>query len=332
MDQTHNINPSSQESSDKATDSATSDVVEEASSVEIEIPFIYDESATSQLGGKSYVNETEAQLFSPRSTITARELRHFRFQARYRGGARFGTFDQKPACLIILDFSFQKFGSTPCRYKHAEIDVAFEDGKAALADVQDPQEFEDCMAHQPRILAFEPHEYHGPGTSGTGSTTIGGSVSLSAPGGILGASLNPSRTTPFAREGYAKVHGFPTDEDSRIVFSVDENSMSGDGIRSEWSAAMVVQYTPGRRFAARVHIKAHIFLRVTNPVCGAKDDPVFFDLEYMRGAGKVNTAGSDQQGSTTVPSVQGQALDGVDLKAETRLGAWGGTFLDVGRH
>ena len=327
-----NIDPSSQESSNKATDSATSVVVEDASSVEIEIPFIYDEGATSQLGGNRYVNETEAQLSSPRSTITARELHHFRFQARYRGGARFGTFDQKPACLIILDFSFQKFGSTPCRYKHARIDVAFEDAKVALAEMQDPQEFEECMAHNPRVLAFEPHDYHGPGTSGTGSSTIGGSVSLSAPGGIFGVSLNPSHTTPFAREGYAQVHGVPTDEDSRIVFSVDENSMSGDGIRSEWSAAMIVQYTPGRRFAARVRIKAHIFLRVTNPVCGAKDDPVFFDRDYMRGAGKAKTAGSDQQGNTTVPSVQDQALDGFDLKAETKLGAWGGSFLEVGQH
>ena len=296
--------------------------------VDLDIPLEYDEDTASQLGGTIFKNKTEANLSSPRNIITEKEIRNFRFQARYHAPARFGTYNSQPACLIVVDFAFQKFGSTVSRYTHAEIDVAFEDGQAALLDELTDEEEAESAKYQPKILTFEPHEYHGPTSSGTGSTTLGLQLPIGLPGGVVSLSPGLSRKMPFSRDRYEKVHAFLTDNNSRLCFSVDENSMNDGGVRSEWSAAIIVGYTPKRRFAARISIKAHLFLRVRNPVCGKKDDPIFFHDEVMKKSSPVNTF---QQHGTTCRVVQGsqdEQLDSADLKAYTRLGAWGGTFLE----
>ena len=301
---------------------------EEPTAIALDIPLEFDENAASQLGSTTYKNKTEANLTSPRAIITEKEIRNFRFQARYRGPTRFGTYEGQPACLIIVDFAFQKFGSTISRLTHAEVNVTFEDGKFALVDDLDAEQEAESVQYQPRILAFEPHEYHGPTSSGSGSTTVGLQTPIALPGGVVSITPGISRTTPFTRDRYEKIHGLLTDDDSRIYFSVYENSMNNSGIRSEWSAAIIVGYTPKRRFAARVTIKAHIFLRIVNPVCGKKDDPVFFDDEVMKKAAPVSVV--KQQGATckVMQGLQGEVLDGVDLKAQTRLKTWGGAFLD----
>jgi hypothetical protein len=164
-------------------------------------------------------------------------------------------------------------------------------------------------------------------SSGLGTTQVGGSITLAAPGGVFSASPNFARTTPFEKQGAAKVHGVLTDEDSRVKFSVDENSMSNDGVRPEWSSTMIVSYTRRRRFAVRVEMKGHIFfLDILNPVCGQNDEPVYFDPEHMQGSGPANTRAAQPQ---EVPVIEIGMLDTSDeyLQGLTRLGKFGGIFL-----
>jgi hypothetical protein len=131
------------------------------------------------------------------------------------------------------------------------------------------------------------------------------------------------------KKGAAKIHGVLTDDDTRVKFSIDENSISNNGIRAEWSAAIIVTYTSKRRFAVRVEIKAHIFfLDILNPVCGKKDKPVYFDPEHMQISGHANNRAQDQDGRL-VPAVEVEVLDSSDtyLQGLTRLGIFGGTFI-----
>jgi hypothetical protein len=283
--------------------------------IELDTALEYDEGIASQLGSSIHKNRPE-DLLSPRVIITEYELRNFHFQARYHAPARFGIYKGQPACLVVIDFSFKKSGSTVSRYTHADISVSFEDGSTAL--LKNPGNVEELDV-DPKILRFEPVEYRGSKTSGEGSKTYGMSVNA-APGGAGGVTIGYSETIPTVKERYEKVNGDLRDFGTGVNFSIEENTMTGSGIRSDWSAAMIIGYVPGRRFAARVTIKAYILYRMLpNPVCGKGDDPVFFDDKKM-----TDPANSGR----VLPSPQGQDLESIDLQALTRLKGWDeGQFL-----
>lgn len=122
------------------------------------------------------------------------------------------------------------------------------------------------------------------------------------------------------------MHGMTLDEETRLKLAIDENPMSEDGIRSEWSAAIILKYHPRRKFAARIQIRAHLYLRLLNPVCGEKDDPIFFDPDKMQ---IQSVSGQDQKSSqsTSTPAGTIAKLDDEDLQDLTRLKNWGGSFL-----
>ena len=165
----------------------------------------------------------------------------------------------------MIDFSFKKSGSTVSRYTHAEISVSFEDGSTAF--LKSPGDIEELDV-DPKILRFEPVEYRGTKTSGEGSKTYGMSANA-APDGASGVTIGYSEIIPIVKERYGKVNGDLKDFETGVNFSIDENAMTGSGIRSDWSAAMIIGYFPGRRFAARFMIKAYILHRMLpNPVCG----------------------------------------------------------------
>ena len=65
-------------------------------------------------------------------------------------------------------------------------------------------------------------------------------------------------------------------------------------------------------------------------MCGEKDEPIWFDDEWMKGEAAGNIAAAVGQGGNAGVTVQGVVdgkLDEVDLKALTRLDALGGTFI-----
>lgn len=307
-------------------------------SLDLDVALIPDDLRAGQLGTAIFRNMTVAEQSSPRELVTAKELRHFYFHVRFQS-ARYGTFARKPACLIVLDFSFQKSGSTMSRFQHAEIDVEFEDGVTVTSnphgdDIEDEEEDEerDALKHQPRVLSFEPRNYQGPVASGQGHTMLGAQISLSPPGGIVSLTPSISKQTPFVKEGYFKAHGTVRDNPpSRVHLSMDENEMTHGGIRAEMSLAMIVNYTPGRKFAARVRVKCDLYLRLLRPMCGEKDEPIWFDPQRMRRKGAANSqtkviVGEGERARRTVPGVESEELEAVDLKNLTRLGVIGGIF------
>ena len=292
--------------------------------LEVTVPLQDDDLRAGQLGTQIYRNLAEAQLSEPRDLVTAQtRKRVFYFQARYRY-ARYGTYQGRDACLIVLAMSFQQYSDA--RFKAAEIEIDFEDAQNVGLN---PYEDDIDLTHQPRVLDFEPKEFHGPVSQVTGTNKIKLDVPISAPGGFIGVTPGLSQSKDFIREGNFKVHGVvKEDPPSSLHWVLREDKIKKGGIRSEMSVAMIVSYTPNRKFAARVRLKADIFLPFLRPMCGAKDDPIFFDPEYMKANRQPLAATSLHTGSAVVPGIQAEELDHEDLKEMTRLSALGGIFVE----
>ncbi|KAH8817335.1 hypothetical protein F5884DRAFT_248124 [Xylogone sp. PMI_703] len=284
-------------------------------------PLELDELRSGQLGSHVYKNFNESH---PRELITAKRSSAYYFHARCRchsyglfykdhedpiqGGPNPDPKDLVPAALIVLDLSFQRRASDDTRFKMAEIEFEFYDAATVLLNHHERSDvFED--QYVPTVLHFEPRHFEGPVVSALGETKKGLSLSVSDPTNTVSLSPSISQTTPFALEGFS-VHGVKeNDPPSKIHWVIREDKLTKAGIRAEMSVAVIVGYTPGRKFAARVRIKADVAspLVFVKPVAGAKDDPLYFDA-----------GGDDGRDPIILPR---------DLRKLTRLDASGGMWL-----
>lgn len=297
--------------------------------LESSIPIEDDEERAGQLGTQIYRNFTEAHASESRDLITAKELKRvYHFQARYHY-ARYGTFDGHPACLIVIDVSFQEYSSF--RFQSAEIEIELED--AANIDLN-PHDMDIDTTYRPHVLTFEPREFHGPVTSVKGNRAVKLDIPIQAPGGLVGMTPGVRVSQDTVRDGYFKIHGVvKEDPPSLLHWKIREDKIRKAGIRSEVSLALIVKYFPGRKFAARVRLRGDILLPLLRPVCGQKDDPIYFDPDYLprktsKRVQELESSTSTGVGHNTVPGLRLAALDSLDLKRLTRLNAFsGGEFL-----
>lgn len=288
--------------------------------LDITVPIIEDDLRAGQLGTQIYRSLAEHQA-TPRSLITAASKKDaYYFQVRFHY-AQYGTYQGKDACLIVLRLSFQQHGSS--RYKSAELEVEFED---AVNVGINPFDNDIDTTYQPRVLAYEPVLFEGPVTGAIGSTSVKLDVPLSVPGGIVGITPGISYTKGSVYEGKFRIHGVvKEDPPSLIHWTMREDKIKKNGIRPELSVPIIVSYTPGRRFAARVRFKADLYMTLLRPVCGMKDDPIFFDPDYMKSAlrnGQTAATGHHP----TVPGSKVDNLDSIQLRDLTRLTNIGGVF------
>lgn len=289
--------------------------------LEITIPLVDDDLRAGQLGTQIYRNPAENQN-SPRSLVTASSKKgSYYFQVRFHH-AQYGTYKGQDACLIVLKLSFQQYSSS--RFKSAELEVELED--AANLGLN-PHAGDIDTTYRPRILDYEPKLFQGPVSEVRGSTKVKLDLPISAPGGIIGITPGISYTKESISESNFQIHGVIKETPpSKAHWVMREDNIRKNGIRSELSVVMVVNYTPKRRFAARVRFKADLFMTFLRPVCGIKDDPIFFDPELMKsGPTNMNTPTLIQQ--PTVPGIKAETLDQIDLKALTKLAEIGGQFI-----
>ena len=89
---------------------------------------------------------------------------------------------------------------------------------------------------------------------------------------------------------------------------------------------MVVSYFPGHKFAARVCLRADVLFSVLRPLCGEKDDPIYFDPEHVSRVDSARVKEVERI-NTTIPGKHVGYLVHLPLKKLTRLETFGGTFL-----
>ncbi|KAJ9640190.1 hypothetical protein H2204_003415 [Knufia peltigerae] len=286
--------------------------------VAFSIPLEDDDLRAGQLGTRIYRNLNETE---PRDLITAKESKNqYHFQARF-AFAKYGTYHGADACLVVVRVSFQQRSSH--RFKSAEIEMNFED--AANVDLN-PHEADIDTTHQPKVLDFEPKEFQGPTTDALVQNSLSLSVQVSAPSIPVAVTPGGSTSTTYVKKRRFKIHGIVEDDPpSSLHWVIREDDIQKDGIPSEVKVAMIVTYTPGRKFAARLRLRADVFLPFLRPVCGLKDEPIFFDPEFMQDQAAKKLAVA-QGVAPTVPGLVGCSLDRVSLKEITGLFATGGDF------
>ena len=280
--------------------------------VEFEIELEEHTLLSNQLGSQIYYNSEAEKTGLPRELVTRRETsgKHFLFHVRCQR-PKFGTYDGQPACLIVFDHAFRT-SLTKSRFKHARIEILFEDAAMTSLDPDDDADtdaFMEAMKYQPRILDFEPHLFHGKPDSKDGSRGFQAGISFTNPGFPVTPSANYSSQTPTIKEGMANIHGLLEDNScARASWAVDENDLRKSGIFSNFSTPVIVSYTKGRKFAASVEVSVKIEWRPMRFLAGKGDDPLYFDPEKF---------------STTTPIPD---LKSIPLRSLCRLDLYEGTF------
>jgi hypothetical protein len=295
--------------------------------LDVEVPLVIDELKEQQLGSSEYRNRVKSHLHEPRPLVAAYDSRYFYFHVHF-SSATYGLYRSEPACLVVLNLSFQKKRKSPSRFRGAEVDIEFRDAllvpRATAIEDSDEEDEDDDL--QPTVLDFEPRLYYGPVDVEKGSANAKAKLGLTPPGGIAEMGIELGREFHFPEEGFFKAHGTLRDNPpSRVHLSLTENELRRNGIREEISVALIVRYIPERRFSARITVRADLFLNLLTPVCGEKDEPVYFDPAFMMASKNNDTTASNR--SRTVPGVEGNLEDVKLLPKLTRLGQYGGVFI-----
>ena len=268
-----------------------------------------------QLGNQTYHNTTEAERTGPRELVTAKETtrKHFYLHVRCQQ-PKFGTYDGQPACLLVFDHAFRT-SLTKSRFKHARIEILFEDAAMTSLDPDDDADADalaEAMKYQPRVLAFEPHKFQSKVDIRDGSKGVHADVSITYPGIPVTPSVGRSSETPFIKEGVATIHGLLHDKaGARTSWTVDENDLRKSFVFSDFSTPIIVNYTKGRKFAARVEVAAKIEWRPVQLLAGKRDDPLYFDPEKLH----------------TVAESETSDFKLIPLRSLCRLDGYHGTFM-----
>jgi len=255
----------------------------EEKGLEFTIPLTTDDFQEGQLGSQIYRNDKEHEK-KPRSLVTADQKEDvYYFDVRTeptRRMPRWVLFPDEnnklvPATLIVLNLCLQRH--TPnARFKLIRIYVDVMDADMVHRNAH---EGEIDLSHQPQVLDFQPRQFEGRVTELISQTHQG--ISLS--GGafhIGGGSFTASRRSPAIEEGCFTVHGSQRhDPASGVVWVMLEDKVKKSGVPAELSVGLVVQCTPGRRFAATFKLEADVWIKVwgtRRAVVGKKDEPLYF--------------------------------------------------------
>ncbi|OAA57556.1 hypothetical protein SPI_07215 [Niveomyces insectorum RCEF 264] len=256
-----------------------------------------DDVADTQLGPKKTrsENKTPQSQYSPRDVATVGESPrgHFAFniqcdQPVFGTARRPDTREDVPACRVVFTAAFQRF-LTKRRYRMAKITVTFEDGAVADRDPDDDADeaaIEAALPFQPRVLAYEPKQWWGREETGRDEIRRGGTAGLSSPGLPVtpSASVDYRRKTTLPLTDHAEIEGNTWGPSrSAVRWSLTQNEVSNHGIINRLALPIVVQYTPGRPFVARIRVVATVDwgLATRTMRAGKLDDPIRFDPDKL---------------------------------------------------
>ncbi|KAF2475378.1 uncharacterized protein BDR25DRAFT_213443 [Lindgomyces ingoldianus] len=149
---------------------------------------------------------------------------------------RYGKFDGKPACLVVVQFDFIPTYQT--RFKYIEIELKIVRGAGSS------------------IITYQPHSWEGKAgalpveqTSKFGSQ-VGGS------GGGATAGLDTGYERRTERTEIKKARIFSVLEDSTVMWRLSENDVTREGVPNPFRAALIVE-TDGK-FSIRVKYEANM--------------------------------------------------------------------------
>jgi hypothetical protein len=151
--------------------------------------------------------------------------------------ARYGRFDGKAACLVVLRCDF--IPDYKVRFKFVELQLRV------------------VRAQGSSIIAYRPHTWHGTPAELTTEQFPGVGSVLGGLGGSEGDSSDTgSERNPVVRRETKRAHIFSVLEDSTVTWNLSENDAKREGIPAPFSAALIVE-TNGK-FSIRVSYHANL--------------------------------------------------------------------------
>jgi hypothetical protein len=149
---------------------------------------------------------------------------------------RYGKFEGKTACLVVLQCDF--IPAYQIRFKYIEIELKI------------------VRAEESSIITYQPHEWVGKaGALPVQQTSkFGGSVGASGGGATAGLDMGYEKHTE--RTELRKARIFSVFEDSTVTWRLSENDVTREGVPNPFTAALIVE-TNGR-FSIRVKYQASL--------------------------------------------------------------------------
>ncbi|KAL0631529.1 hypothetical protein Q9L58_009614 [Maublancomyces gigas] len=186
----------------------------------------------------------------------------------------YGSFDRKPACLILFNFKFRFEADSHLRFKRAEIAVSF---KATPDSLNKPAPGDD-----PVIYNFAPKKMYGNLTVENLSWTYGIELPCMVSIGPAEVGVQPymEKTSSFQKGYRMEIFGREFkdarhNEENEVIWTVKENSQHKNGIPDQLKFAIILGHKG--RFQADIKVSAETGSRLK--LFGwpwSKDDPVLF--------------------------------------------------------
>ncbi|KAI9761127.1 MAG: hypothetical protein M1840_002024 [Geoglossum simile] len=251
--------------------------------ISIHIPLQIDNARASELSSNQ--QNTLIQERIPRKLIIE-DLGKTAFKAQILD-YRLGAYNSKPACLIIFRFVFADVPSRQTISK-AIIKVTFDDrpvsgnpNRELRPQIKRPRE------PGPVYLGREEAAERECGRWIEFGAGIGAPIQPSV---NIGLNLGRQQRAAYSSRQRAKISSVSQgDPPWGIVWKLEQNPITKNGVAWDFTQALVVEHTESRRFCAFVKVSAEIDIAnllglgtwTRGAVWGGNDDPVYFDPPAM---------------------------------------------------
>ena len=183
------------------------------------------------------------------------KLGNSEFSARLRKVV-FGTYQSRPACLIVFRIDFATVKKGWFRFRNAIVEAEFErdrDGENGTASNDDDDEDDKC--HGPLVRKLYPELIRGHIASAAETYGLGFELPISPPG--VGAGISAEWKISAPREGLHLIHGrLMGASQTRVKWNINENEVSKGGIYEQPVFATIVSHILDKPFTMSLKIKA----------------------------------------------------------------------------
>ncbi|KAH0557165.1 hypothetical protein GP486_005046 [Trichoglossum hirsutum] len=233
-----------------------------------------------------------------RPLATQDEIGHTSFGANLQR-VHYGTYEDKPVCLVSLDFSFRFKAKTLCRYNYAEVEVEFE----KAIDPKNPELRNTSPLLDPKVVNLAPKEVYGviklvnelKHWEVSIPAMFQSSVGISA-----GITASVGAKTYATAENRMEIHGNLSQDDDHdegangATWDLTENQAHRDGIFRHFRAVILIQHQPQEAFWMRVTVKPSVKFSldprrlsqkgdVFHKLLQLNDDPILLDGKTPHG-------------------------------------------------
>ncbi|ETS85178.1 hypothetical protein PFICI_03203 [Pestalotiopsis fici W106-1] len=204
---------------------------------------------------------------------------------------QYGSYQEKPACLVVVDFSFRFPTRSNNRFTSAYIEVRFEKAPQGASEPHGSEDRASSSPDDPEVVNFAPKQLS---DNAPTERKVNRLFELEVPFKVevpyvsMGFSFKRSAGWARTEEGRGRVHGgFYQDDDhddgaNGVTWDVEENHVSKEGIVRDLRTLVMLRWRPEAPFLMHVRVKPVVSFaldarRLVRRLVGERDEPVALD-------------------------------------------------------